>query len=165
LAFQTLATRHAQNLQKNSAAQKQGGCTYQVMLDGTGSATYAQVVKKFDAQYNRVDILRSASILSPYTAELKIAFQEEVRTGKTQAACEAAPLKQLETPPHHEFGDYYGYWTIEYHYVNGAWVANTTVVERNRALYERSFERGSPDFAKFSMDPKLLADDPTQPSN
>ncbi len=150
--FQPLMERHAQILEDGYAAQQQAGCSQQVLLDGNGTLTYAQVVKHFNARYTRYDIRRSDSLMTPYIAEFKIPFQQEIRTGATQAACEAATLQTFDLPDHHEFGGYYGYWTLEYAYTDGAWHLKTTVIERNRDLYAASFQKGSPDYAKFKID-------------
>jgi hypothetical protein len=95
-------------------------------------------------------------LTTPYKAKFKIPFQQEIRTGKTEEACNQAKLQQLETPDHHEFGGYYGYWEIEYEYKDEQWVVNPTVVEKNRALYESAFQHGSPDYAKFRIDTNLF---------
>jgi len=163
-SFQKVLAVHAQSLEKGYDAQKQANCSQQLLLDGKSTYTYAQVVKKFDSADTKHDILKSNSLLTPYRAEFKIGFQEEIRTGNTEEACNAATLQQLETPEHHEFGGYYGYWTIEYTYQDGKWVVNPTVTEKNRALYESAFQRGSPDYAKFRIDPKLFPEFETQPA-
>lgn len=150
--FQSVMERHAQILEGGYTAQLEAGCSQQVLLDGNGTMTYAQVVKKFSARYTRYDIHRSNSLVTPYIAEFKIPFQQEIRTGSTQEACQAARLQTFELPPHHEFGGYYGYWTLEYTYEDGEWVLNTTAIERNRDLYESAFKKGSPDYAKFRID-------------
>jgi regulator of replication initiation timing len=155
-AFQELMAVHIQSLENGYAAQKQADCTQQLLLDGKGIYTYAQVVKKFSSQYTTYDILRSNSLLTPYIAELKIAFQQEIRTGETAAACQAATLQQLATPPHHEFGEYYGYWKLDYVYKNGKWAVKQAVTEKNRALYESAFQKGSPDYARFVIDTDLF---------
>ena len=155
-AFQELMAVHIQSLENGYDAQKQAGCTQQLLLDGKGTQTYAQVVKQFSSQYTTYDILRSNSLLTPYIAELKIAFQQETRTGGTEAACQAATLQQLATPPHHEFGGYYGYWKLDYVYKNGKWAVKQAVTEKNRALYESAFQKGSPDYARFVIDTDLF---------
>ena len=147
--FQPIMERHAQILED---AQAQAGCSQQVLLDGNGTLTYAQVVKQFSARYTRHDIRRSDSLVTPYIAEFKIPFQQEIRTGATAEACDAATLQSFELPAHHEFGGYYGYWTLEYAYKDGQWVLNTSVIERNRDLYTSAFQKGSPDYAKFKID-------------
>ena len=100
--------------------------------------------------------MKSDSLVTPYIAEFKIPFQQEIKIGDTEEACNAATLQQIETPDHHEFGGYYGYWKIEYMYKDGKWVVNSTVIEKNRALYESAFQNGSPDYAKFRIDTKLF---------
>lgn len=155
-SFQEVMMRHVQSLEGGYDAQKQAKCSLQVLLDGKATSAFAQVIKKFDAQFVRYDIRRSASLLAPYMAEFKIPFQQEIKTGKTEETCQAAKLQTLETPDHHEFGSFYGYWTVEYQYREGKWVVNTTVIERNRALYENSFQKGSPDYAKFTIDTNLF---------
>jgi hypothetical protein len=157
-AFQTIVERHAQILEDSAASQQETGCSQQVLLDGSGTLTYAQVVKEFSALYTRHDIRRSNSLLTPYTAELKIPFQQQIRTGATQNACNKAALQKPETPPHHEFGGYYGYWTLEYDYIGGEWVLRSTVEERNRALYENAFQKGSPDYARFTIEEPLFSE-------
>ena len=154
-ALQKLTVAHAQSLANGYDAQKQAQCTQQLLLDGKSTYTYAQVVKKFDP-YTKLDVLKSNSLLNPYFAELKIPFTEELKTGATADACNAAALQPLSTPEHHEFGAYYGYWTIQYLYTDGQWVVNPTVLEKNRALYDSSFQRGSPDYAKFRLDTNLF---------
>ena len=155
-SFQEVMTRHAQGLEKGIDAQKQAGCSQQLLLDGKSTYTYAHVVKIFNAKHTRYDIRRDDSIITPYVAEFKIPFQQEIKTGKDKKTCTDATLKQLETPEHHEFGGYYGYWTLEYWYKDGKWVLNQTVIERNRALYESAFQNGSPDYAKFRIDTDLF---------
>ncbi len=150
--FQPIMERHAQILEDAQAGQQQAGCSQQVLLDGNGTLTYAQVVKQFSARYTRYDIRRSNSLVTPYIAEFKIPFQQEIRTGATAEACNAATLQSFELPAHHEFGGYYGYWTLEYAYKDGEWVLNTSVIERNRDLYTSAFQKGSPDYAKFKID-------------
>ncbi len=150
--FQPIMERHAQILEDAQTGQQQAGCSQQVLLDGNGTLTYAQVVKQFSARYTRYDIRRSDSLLTPYIAELKIPFQQEMRAGATAEACDAATLQSFELPTHHEFGGYYGYWTLEYAYKDGEWVLNTSVIERNRDLYPSAFQKGSPDYAKFKID-------------
>jgi regulator of replication initiation timing len=155
-AFQELMTVHIQSLKNGYDAQKQAGCIQQLLLDGKGTYTYAQVVKQFSSQYTTYDILKSNSLLTPYIAELKIAFQQEIRTGGTEAACQAATLQQLATPPHHEFGEYYGYWKLDYVYKDGKWTVKQAITEKNRALYENAFQKGSPDYARFVIDTDLF---------
>lgn len=155
-SFQEVMAVQTQSLEQGYEKQKQAPCTFQVLLDGQGTQTYAQVVKHFSAKYTTYDIRKSDSLLTPYTAEFKIPFQQEIRTGDTKAACEAASLKQLETPAHHEFGKYYGYWTIQYAYQGGAWNVKSTVIEKNRALYKSAFQNGSPDFAKFRINTQVF---------
>ncbi|MBD3308917.1 hypothetical protein GF339_21075 [candidate division KSB3 bacterium] len=155
-AFQEIKERHAASLENGYAAQNQAPCTRQVLLDGQGTMTYAQVVKKFTAKYTTYDITRSDSLITPYVAEFKIPFQQEIRTGNTEQTCEAANLRQLSTPLHHEFGTFYGYWIIQYEYRDGAWRVKPTVIEKNRALYENAFKVGSPDHAKFLIDTDLF---------
>ena len=155
-SFQELKNLHTKSLEKSFNRQKQAACSRQVLIDGEGTLTYAQVVKRFTSKYTTVDIMQSESLLTPYIAELKIPFQQEIRTGKTAQACNAAKLQQLPSPKHHEFGTYYGYWTIQYVYKDGKWQVKSTVIERNRALYEKSFKVGSPDHAKFLIDAKLF---------
>lgn len=157
-AFLPMMEEDARLLEESTARQQQAGCSRQILLDGNGTLAYAQVVKQFSARYTRYDIRRSDSLFTPYTAELKIPFQQQIRTGDTPEACDAAALHTLDTPPHHEFGGYYGYWTLEYAYRDGQWTLHTTVVERNRALYESAFQKGSPDYAKFSIDPDVFPD-------
>jgi len=154
--FHAVMERDAQILEDSIAAQTEAGCSQQVLLDGNGTLTYAQVIKQFSALYTRYDIRRSDSLITPYVAELKIPFKQEMKTGATQGACDSATLQALPTPEHHEFGGYYGYWTLEYYYQNDEWHLNTTVFERNRALYESAFQKGSPDYAKFKIDPKIF---------
>ena len=134
----------------------QAPCSYQLLLDGKGTMTYAQVVKKFSAKYTVYDVMKSDSLVTPYIAEFKIPFQMESRTGDSEQACNTATLQQLPTPQHHEFGTYYGYWIIQYEYKNGEWRVKPTVIEKNRALYENAFKLGSPDFAKFRLDTDLF---------
>lgn len=155
-SFQEVMGRHMQSLENGYEAQKTAGCSQQLLLDGKSTHTFAQVVKKFSTKYTRYDIRHSDSITTPYVAELKIPFQQELKIGKTKDACNAAQLKQLETPVHHEFGGYYGIWTIEYQYRGGRWAVDQTVSERNRALYESAFQNGSPDYAKFRIDTDLF---------
>lgn len=158
-SFREVMARHAQGLERGYDAQKQTGCSQQLLLDGKSTYTYAQVVKTFDAKHTRrYDVRRENSLVTPYAAEFKIPFQQEIRTGESEKACMDATLQQLETPDHHEFGGYYGYWTLEYLYKDGQWVLNPTVTERNRALYESAFQNGSPDFAKFRIDTELFPD-------
>jgi hypothetical protein len=154
-ALQKLTVVHAQSLANGYDAQKQAQCTQQLLLDGKSTYTYAQVVKKFDP-YTKLDVLKSNSLLNPNFSELKIPFTEELKTGATAVACNAAALQPLPPPEHHEFGAYYGYWTIQYLYTGGQWVVNPTVLEKNRALYDSSFQRGSPDYAKFRLDTNLF---------
>ena len=86
-----------------------------------------------------------------------LAFQQEIRTGKTEEECDAATFQQVATSTkHHEFGSYYGYWTIQYVYKNGKWIVKPTILEKNRALYETAFRQGSPDYAKFLIDTTLF---------
>ena len=155
-AFEEIRSRHAGSMESAYDVQKQAKCSQQLLLDGDGSMTYAQVVRKFSTKFTSFDILATNSLIAPYAAELKIPFQEELRTGKTEQACNAAPLKPLDAPPHPEFGSYYGYWTIQYLYRGGKWVVKPTVIERNRALYEKAFKVGSPDIAKFALDTALF---------
>lgn len=155
-SFQELMAIHAQSLENGYDTQKQAGCLQQLLLDGKSTYTYAQVVKKFNSKYVRYEIMKSNSLTAPYIANFKIPFQQEIRTGETAEACNKATLQQLETPDHHEFGGYYGYWEIEYAYQDGKWVVNSTVVEKNRALYESAFQLGSPDYAKFRINTELF---------
>ncbi len=155
-AFQDLKEIHAKSLENGYTAQKNSGCSRQLLLDGKSTATYAQVVKKFTAKYTTSDIKKSDSLITPYIAEFKIPFQQEMRTGNSEKACDAVSVQQLPTPEHHEFGSFYGYWTIQYGYKDGKWRVKSTVIERNRALYESAFKLGSPDFAKFLVDMKLF---------
>jgi hypothetical protein len=155
-SFQELMAMHTQSLENGYEAQKRAGCTQQLLLDGKGTYTYAQVVKKFTSKYTTYDIMKSNSLLTPYVAEFKIPFQQEMHTGATKEACQAATLQQLETPPHPEFGGYYGIWTIQYVYTDGKWVVKPTVIERNRALYESAFQKGSPDSAKFLINTEFF---------
>ena len=157
-AFQEVKERHTQSLENGYEAQKQAPCSYQVLLDGKGTMTYAQVVKKFTAKYTVYDIMKSNSLITPYLAEFKIPFQLEMRTGESEQACNANSLQTLPAPVHHEFGSYYGYWTIQYEYKNGKWWVKPTVIEKNRDLYENAFKLGSPDFAKFRLDTELFPD-------
>jgi hypothetical protein len=155
--FQSVVERHAQILEDGYTAQSEAGCSQQVLLDGNSTMTYAQVVKQFSARYTRSDIRRSNSLVTPYIAEFKIPFQQEIRTGSTQEACQAAILQTFDLPPHHEFGGYYGYWTLEYAYKDGEWILNTTAIERNRDLYESAFQKGSPEYAKFKIDTNIFS--------
>ena len=155
-AFEEIRSRHANSMESAYDVQKQAKCSQQLLLDGDGSMTYAQVVRKFSTKFTSFDILATNSLIAPYAAELKIPFQEELRTGKTEQACNAAQLTPLDAPPHPEFGSYYGYWTIQYLYRGGKWVVKPTVIERNRALYEKAFKVGSPDIAKFALDTALF---------
>jgi hypothetical protein len=155
-SFQELMAIHAQSLENGYDAQKQAKCSQQLLLDGKSTYTYAQVVKKFSSKHMRYEIMKSNSLTAPYIANFKIPFQQEIRTGKTEEACNQAKLQQLETPDHHEFGGYYGYWEIEYEYKDGKWVVNPTVIEKNRALYESAFQHGSPDYAKFRINTNLF---------
>ncbi len=151
-SFGELKHRHLQSLEQSLEAQKQAGCAEQVLLDGEGTLTYAQVIKRFSAKYATFDIMRSNSLMTPYVAELKVPFQQEIRTGDSEASCHEAKSFQLLTPKHHEFGTYYGYWIIQYVFKDGNWMVKPAVIERNRALYEKSFQVGSPDHAKFLID-------------
>jgi hypothetical protein len=161
-SFEELMAVHAQSLENGYEAQKQAGCSQQLLLDGKSTYTYAQVVKKFTSEYTPYDIMKSNSLITPYVAEVKIAFQQEMKTGKSEEACNAAVLQPLETPDHYEFGGYYGYWTIQYEYKNGKWVVKQVVSEKNRALYESAFQNGSPDYAKFWIDTALFPEFKTQ---
>lgn len=154
--FEKLKTRHAQSLEKAYDAQNAAECSKQVLLDGKGTMTYAQVVKQFSAQHTDADVMESESLLTPYIAEFKIPFQQKIRTGEEKERCQEKPLKELPTPVHHEFGSYYGYWVIQYEYTNGAWQVKPTVIEKNRALYKQAFEVGSPDSAKFLLDTTIF---------
>ena len=155
-AFEEIRSRHASSMESAYDVQKQAKCSQQLLLNGEGAVIYAQVVRKFSTKFTSFDILATNSLITPYAAELKIPFQEELRTGKTEQACNAAQLKPLDAPPHPEFGSYYGYWTIQYLYRGGKWVVKPTVIERNRALYEKAFKVGSPDIAKFALDTALF---------
>jgi hypothetical protein len=157
-AFDTLKERHTQSLEKSYEAQKQASCSRQTLLDGNGTETYAQILRKFRATHTAFDIQKHDSLFTPYIAELKIPFQQEIRTGKTEEECNATTFQQVPTPTkHHEFGSYYGYWTIQYVYNNGQWIVKPTVLEKNRALYETAFKVGSPDYAKFLIDTTLFS--------
>ena len=155
-AFEEIRSRHANSMESAYDVQKQAKCSQQLLLNGEGAVAYAQVVRKFSTKFTSFDILATNSLIAPYAAELKIPFQEELRTGKTEQACNAAQLTPLDAPPHPEFGSYYGYWTIQYLYRGGKWVVKPTVIERNRALYEKAFKVGSPDIAKFALDTALF---------
>jgi len=155
-AFEELKDRHAQSLEASEAAQRQAGCSPQILLDGKSTETYAQIVRKFTAKYTSFDIVRSDSLITPYQAEFKIPFQEEIRTGNSEAACNSAQFQQQPTTTvHHEFGSFYGYWIIQYEYRNGQWRVKSTVIEKNRDLYESAFQTGSPDAAKFLLNTNL----------
>ncbi|MCP4400040.1 MAG: hypothetical protein GY801_22385, partial [bacterium] len=154
-SFETLKNTHIQTLGQSYETQQQASCVRQVLLDGEGTSTNAQVVKKFSTKYTAFDVRRSDSLVTPFVAELKIPFKQEMRAGQNEKACNAAALKELPTPKHHEFGNFYGIWIVEYQYKDGKWVRKPTVRERNRALYEKAFNVGSPDYAKFLIDDKL----------
>ena len=154
-SFEALKNTHIEKLAQSAETQKQAPCSQQVLLDGEGISTYAKVVKKFSSKYTAFDVMRSNSLVTPFVAELKIPFKQEQQTGANEKACNAATLKELPTPRHHEFGNFYGIWTIEYQYKNGKWIRKSTVKEQNRALYEKAFKVGSPDYAKFLIDDKL----------
>jgi hypothetical protein len=157
-AFETVKERHTQSLEKSYEAQKQASCSRQTLLDGKGTTTYAQILRKFRATHTAFDIQKHDSLFTPYIAELKIPFQQEMRTGKTEEECNAATFQQVpSSTKHHEFGSYYGYWTIQYIYNNGKWIVKPTVLEKNRALYEMAFKLGSPDHAKFLIDTTVFA--------
>jgi len=156
LQFQEIMAKHTTSLEKGYAAQQQAACARQRLLDGLGTETFAQVVRKFNPQHAKYDIKQSDSLITPYRAESKVPFSEELRVGKTEKACQAAPLERIAAETHHEFGSYYGYWIIEYTYQNGQWTVNKTLTEKNRALYDEAFRKGSPDSAKFRIDTKLF---------
>ncbi|GAK57291.1 hypothetical protein U27_04256 [Candidatus Vecturithrix granuli] len=156
-AFEELKTRHAQSLENASEAQQRAKCSRQVLLDGKSTEAYAQIVRTFTAKYTSYDVMRSTSLLTPYLAEFKIPFQEEIRTGGSEDACNAAQLRRMPTATmHHEFGSFYGYWIIQYEYKQGKWRVKPTVIEKNRDLYASAFQSGSPDFAKFLLDTALF---------
>lgn len=155
-AFQQVKDIHAQSLENGYTAQKNASCSRQLLLDGKSTMTYAQVVKKFTATITTFDIMRSDSLITPYIAEFKIPFQQERRTGNSEKACNSVSLQSLPTPAHYEFGSFYGYWTIQYVYQDGKWRVKSTVIEKNRALYDSAFKLGSPDYAKFLIDTKLF---------
>lgn len=156
-AFETLKARHAQSLENASEAQQRAKCSLQVLLDGKSTETYAQIVRTFTAKYTSYDVMRSTSLITPYLAEFKIPFQQEIRTGGSEGACNAAQLRRMPTATkHHEFGSFYGYWVIQYEYKQGKWRVKPTVIEKNRDLYASAFQNGSPDFAKFSLDTALF---------
>jgi len=161
-SFQEMMAVHAQSLDNGYEIQKQAKCSQQLLLDGQGTYAYAQVVKKFSSGHAKYDIMQSNSLTTPYIAEFKIPFQQEIKTGDTEEACNAVALQEIKTPKHHEFGGYYGYWRIEYEYKDGKWVVNPTVIEKNRALYESAFQNGSPDHAKFRIDTELFSEFKTQ---
>ncbi len=151
-AFEELKNAHALSLERSYNTQKQAGCSQQMLLDGENTITYAQVVRRFTSQHTAYDIMKSDSLVTPYIAELKVPFQEEIRTGSSESACKSANFQQFPTPKHHEFGGYYGYWTIQYVYKDGKWQLKPTVIEKNRALYDKAYQVGSPDHAKFVID-------------
>lgn len=156
-AFEALKTRHAQSLEASLPAQQQAGCSRQILLDGKSTDVYAQVVRTFTAKYTTFDIIRSNSLLIPYQAEFKIPFQQDIRIGNSEGACNSAQLQRLPTTTtHHEFGSFYGYWIIQYEYRNGQWHVKPTVIEKNRDLYTSAFQTGSPDSAKFLMNTTLF---------
>ncbi len=151
-SFKTLSEQHAAIMENSHEAQQQAACSKQALLDGSGETTYAQVVRKFSAKFISFDILENNSLLTPYIAELKMPFQMEIRTGKTEQACQAAQLKPAETASHPEFGTFYGVWTIQYAYRDGKWSVKSAVIEKNRALSAKAYNVGSPDSAKFPLD-------------
>ncbi len=155
-SFEELKNRHLQSLEQSLETRQKGACTEQVLLDGEGTLTFAQVIKQFSTKYTTFDIMRSNSLVTPYIAELKVPFQQEVRTGSSESQCNNAKSFRILTPPHHEFGTYYGYWIVQYVYQDGKWLVKPTVIEKNRALYEKSFKIGSPDHAKFLIDTTLF---------
>ncbi len=154
--FQALKDIHANSLDNGYDAQKQASCSRQLLLDGKGTMIYAQVVKKFTARFTTLDVIKSDSLITPYIAEFKIPFQQEIRTGKNAKACNKAKIQQMPTPAHHEFGTFYGFWIIQYVYKDGKWIAKPTVLETNRALYESAFKLGSPEYAKFLINTQLF---------
>ena len=151
-SFKTLSEQHAAVLENSYDAQKQAACMKQLLLDGSGETAYAQIVRKFSAKFISFDILKNSSLLTPYLAELKMPFQMEIRTGKTEQACQSATLKPADTSSHPEFGTFYGVWTIQYAYRDGKWNVKSAVIERNRALVAKAYKAGSPDSAKFALD-------------
>lgn len=151
-SFKTLSEQHAAVLENSYDAQKQAACMKQLLLDGSGETAYAQIVRKFSAKFISFDILKNNSLLTPYLAELKMPFQMEIRTGKTEQACQSATLKPADTSSHPEFGTFYGVWTIQYAYRDGKWNVKSAVIERNRALVAKAYKAGSPDSAKFALD-------------
>ena len=54
-SFQAVVQHHAKVLENGSVAQKEAGCSQQVLLDGKSTVAYAQVVKNFSAQYIRYE--------------------------------------------------------------------------------------------------------------
>lgn len=156
-AFEELKTHHAQSLENAYETQKNAKCSRQVLLDGKSTETYAQIVRTFTAKYTSYDVIRSNSLITAYLAEFKIPFQQEIRTGNSEGACNTAQLRRMPTTTkHHEFGSFYGYWIIQYEYKQGKWRVKPTVIEKNRDLYASAFQTGSPDSAKFSLDTVLF---------
>ncbi len=151
-SFKAVSEQHAAILENSYEAQKQAACSKQTLLDGSGETAYAHVVRKFSAKFISFDILENNSLLSPYIAELKMPFQMEIRTGKTEQACQAAQSKPAEMSPHSEFGTFYGVWTIQYAYRDGKWSVKSAVIEKNRALSAKAYKVGSPDSAKLPLD-------------
>lgn len=151
-SFKALSDKHAVALENSYDAQKQAACSKQALLDGSGETAYAQIVRKFSAKFTSFDILENNSLLTPYLAELKMPFQMEIRTGKTEQACQAAKLKPADTSSHPEFGTFYGVWTVQYAYRDGKWSVKSAVIEKNRALVAKAYKVGSPDSAKFALD-------------
>ncbi|GAK50053.1 hypothetical protein U14_01278 [Candidatus Moduliflexus flocculans] len=151
-SFKSLSEQHASILENSYDAQKQAACSKQILLDGNGETGYAQVVRKFSAKFTSFDILENNSLLTPYIAELKMPFQMEIRTGKSEQACQAAQLKPADTSSHPEFGTFYGVWTIQYAYRDGKWSVKSAVIEKNRALVAKAYKIGSPDSAKLPLD-------------
>ncbi|PID56113.1 hypothetical protein CSB45_12815 [candidate division KSB3 bacterium] len=154
-SFESLKDTHLESLTTSAETQQKASCSRQVLLDGKGTLTYAQVVKRFSAKYTAFDVMRSPSLITPFVAELKIPFKQEIRVGADETSCNAASFTELPTPRHHEFGGFYGIWIVEYLYKNGRWVRKPTVTERNRALYAQAFVNGSPDYARFLIDETL----------